>query len=105
MISLWDYKMNLSELKSLRVRVSLKAGGKIFRSKILKIFAQSDTFRSDKTTFQYSFLYFSSLLIVFLNHLVLFPIFPPTHQLRIMTVRENGIYERLLFILIDDRIV
>lgn len=37
--------------------------------------------------------------------LVLFSTFPPTHQLRIMTVRENGIYEKLLLTLIDHRIV
>lgn len=69
-----------------------------------KTFLHTNTLRNDKTTFQYSFLYFPPLLIAFLNYPVLFPTFPPTLQLRIITVRENGIYKKLLLILIDDTI-
>lgn len=69
---------------------------------LFKTFLHSNTLRNDITSFQYSFLYFSSLLIAFLNYHVLVPPFPPTLQLRIITVRENGIYKKLLLILIHD---
>lgn len=106
-ISLVKLQLELSELKSLGVRDSFKAGDK-FRSRFhmhIKTFLHSNTLRKDETTFQYSFLYFSSILIAFLNYPVLFPTFPPTLQLRIITVRENGIYKKLFLILIDDSIV
>lgn len=89
-VSLWDYKvfskLKIFESKGVsklsQIKVQILQG-------LLKAFPHSDILRNDKTIFQYNFLYSLFLLIAFLNYLVLFPTFPPTHQLRVMTVKRS----------------